>query len=62
MSRQASLSVKKNGVYTVSGAEDRGRLPWRFEYLVTDRKDIGGRSMSGEKVRRRSYPVSKRSF
>ncbi|KZW00548.1 hypothetical protein EXIGLDRAFT_144639 [Exidia glandulosa HHB12029] len=53
ISRQASLSVKKNGVYTVSGVEDRGRLAWRFEYLVTDRQDLGGRAMSGEKVRHR---------
>ncbi|EJD54442.1 hypothetical protein AURDEDRAFT_110090 [Auricularia subglabra TFB-10046 SS5] len=49
MSRQASLSVKKNGVYIVSGNEDRGKLSWRFEYLVTDRMDVIGRPMSGEK-------------
>ena len=52
MTRQASLSVKSNGVYTLSGTEDKGRLAWTFEYYVQDRiSNINGKVLSGEKVR-----------
>ncbi|KAJ1302593.1 hypothetical protein OPQ81_002910 [Rhizoctonia solani] len=50
LSREASLSVKSNGVYTVKGAEDRGRFQWKLEYLVEDRRGPSGAVISGEKT------------
>ena len=61
-SRQATLSVKANGVYTVLGTETftssilnsdaHGlRLRWKFDYLVSDRKVDGiGKTLPGEKT------------
>ncbi|KAJ7040467.1 hypothetical protein C8F04DRAFT_257235 [Mycena alexandri] len=63
LSRQASLSLKTNGVYTVQGSEsshlppscfesgDLGsaKLRWRYEYLVEDRFHESGRIVDGEK-------------
>ncbi|KAJ7786463.1 hypothetical protein B0H16DRAFT_1490561 [Mycena metata] len=63
LSRQASLSLKTNGVYTVQGSEsshlpascvesgDLGsaKLRWRYEYLVEDRFHESGRKVDGEK-------------
>lgn len=62
ISRQATLSVKANGVYTVLGTEtfvasilNSGahglRLCWKFDYLVSDRKVDGtGKTLPGEKA------------
>lgn len=67
ISRQVTLNVKYNGVYTVVGAEtsplsifegedskshsESVKLPWRFEYLVGDRRgDARGKIAAGEKV------------
>lgn len=62
ISRQATLSVKANGVYTVLGTETliasmlnsdaHGlRLRWKFDYLVSDRKVDGtGKTLPGEKA------------
>ncbi|KEP49697.1 hypothetical protein V565_095030 [Rhizoctonia solani 123E] len=50
LSRQASLSLKSNGVYTVKGAEDRGRFEWKLEYLVEDRRGPSGIVIAGEKT------------
>ncbi|KAH7338778.1 hypothetical protein B0J17DRAFT_717223 [Rhizoctonia solani] len=50
LSREASLSVKSNGVYTVRGSEDRGRFEWKLEYLVEDRRGPSGAVMAGEKT------------
>ena len=62
ISRQATLSVKANGVYTVLGTETfmasalssdaHGlRLRWKFDYLVSDRKVDGtGKTLPGEKT------------
>ncbi|KAG8771675.1 hypothetical protein FRC12_003475 [Ceratobasidium sp. 428] len=50
LSRQASLSVRSNGVYTVNGSEDHGRFPWKFEYLVEDRRGPTGAIIQGEKT------------
>ncbi|CAE6382729.1 unnamed protein product [Rhizoctonia solani] len=50
LSREASLSVKSNGVYTVKGSEDRGRFEWKLEYLVEDRRGPSGAVMPGEKT------------
>ncbi|KAN0100349.1 hypothetical protein V8E55_000333 [Tylopilus felleus] len=62
ISRQATLSVKANGVYTVLGTEtfmasipngdSHGlRLRWKFDYLVNDRKVDGtGKNLPGEKT------------
>ncbi|KAI9570303.1 hypothetical protein HD554DRAFT_406035 [Boletus coccyginus] len=61
-SRQATLSVKANGVYTVLGTETftssilnsdwHGlRLRWKFDYRVSDRKVDGvGKTLPGEKA------------
>ncbi|CAE6367868.1 unnamed protein product, partial [Rhizoctonia solani] len=50
LSREASLSIKSNGVYTVKGSEDRGRFEWKLEYLVEDRRGPSGAVMPGEKT------------
>lgn len=50
LSREAALSVKSNGIYTVKGTEDRGRFEWKFEYLVEDRRGPSGAVIQGEKV------------
>ncbi|CUA67383.1 hypothetical protein RSOLAG22IIIB_03023 [Rhizoctonia solani] len=50
LSRAASLSLKSNGVYTVKGAEDRGRFEWKLEYLVEDRRGPSGAVIPGEKT------------
>jgi hypothetical protein len=62
ISRQATLSIKANGVYTVLGTETliasipnshaHGlRLRWKFDYLVSDRKVDGtGKTHPGEKA------------
>lgn len=51
VSREATLVLKNNGVYTVRGSEDKGRLTWQFTYLVDDRRNAAGEKMNGEKVR-----------
>ncbi|KAK7465429.1 hypothetical protein VKT23_005407 [Stygiomarasmius scandens] len=58
ISRQATLSLKSNGVYTVRGIEtshttdphsrEPSKLRWKFDYLVDDRK--GSRVPDGEKT------------
>ncbi|CCO34790.1 hypothetical protein BN14_08898 [Rhizoctonia solani AG-1 IB] len=50
LSREASLSIKSNGVYTVKGSEDRGRFEWKLEYLVEDRRGPSGAVIPGEKT------------
>ncbi|KIY73473.1 hypothetical protein CYLTODRAFT_320775, partial [Cylindrobasidium torrendii FP15055 ss-10] len=61
ISRQASLNLKTNGVYTIRGAETlytkkKGhdpatKLRWKFDYMVDDRKDRPtGQIMDGEKT------------
>lgn len=61
ISRQASLSLKPNGVYAVSGQETfeptppghlqtSSKLTWRFEYVVDDLRDSKGKTVSGEKT------------
>ncbi|KAG8903583.1 hypothetical protein FRC01_009146, partial [Tulasnella sp. 417] len=50
VSREASLSLKENGVYAVQGWEDKGKLYWKMEYLVDDRKAANGIDINGEKV------------
>ncbi|KAJ3488192.1 hypothetical protein NLI96_g3011 [Meripilus lineatus] len=61
ISRQASLTLKPNGVYSVSGIEtfdaiaaghlqSSSKLFWRFEYLVDDLRDKRGKIVSGEKT------------
>ncbi|KAG9000116.1 hypothetical protein FRB93_012880 [Tulasnella sp. JGI-2019a] len=49
ISRQASLSLKGNGVYTVQGVEDKGKLTWKFEYVVDNRRGPNGQELPGEK-------------
>ncbi|KAL1697443.1 hypothetical protein GGG16DRAFT_83996 [Schizophyllum commune] len=62
ISRQANLSLKATGVYTIHGCEsatyhpsgasvDQLKLKWRFDYMVDDRRhDTTGRIMAGEKT------------
>jgi len=62
MSRQASLSLKTNGVYTVRGSETSAlavtnstaetlKLKWKFDYLVDDRRnELTGKVIPGEKT------------
>ncbi|KAG9045702.1 hypothetical protein FS837_005822 [Tulasnella sp. UAMH 9824] len=50
ISREASLSLKENGVYTVQGWEDKGKLFWKMDYLVDDRKASNGADINGEKT------------
>ena len=38
LSRGATLQIKDEGVYTVFGTEDRGRVEWKFQYLVNARQ------------------------
>jgi hypothetical protein len=52
ISRQATLTLKHNGVYAVESTEDKGKVAWKFEYFVEDRQiPETGRIMVGEKVR-----------
>lgn len=56
ISRQATLTLKHNGIYVVESTEDKGKLAWKFEYLVEDRWiPETGRIMGGEKVRRNTF-------
>jgi hypothetical protein len=61
LSKQAYLSVKANGPYTVQGFEhvqssplflpsEHSVLSWRFDYLVGDRRTEAGRNIPGEKT------------
>ncbi|KAG8988391.1 hypothetical protein FRB90_002767 [Tulasnella sp. 427] len=50
ISREASLSLKENGVYTAQGWEDKAKLFWKLEYLVDDRKATNGLDVHGEKT------------
>jgi hypothetical protein len=61
LSKQAYLSVKANGPYTVQGIEhaqsssvflanEHAVLSWRFDYLVGDRRTDAGRNIPGEKT------------
>lgn len=50
ISREGSLGIKNNGVYSLRGTEDKGRILWQFMYFVDDRRNAAGEKMSGEKV------------
>lgn len=50
IARQAQLVLKSNGVYFVQGAEDKGQLRWKFEYIVDDRRGRNGKVLTGERV------------
>lgn len=51
ISRQASLTLKRNGVYAVESTEDKGKFAWKFEYHVEDRRvPETAEIMDGEKV------------
>lgn len=38
ITRQADLSLKRNGVHEVSGSERKGKVSWRFEFCIEDVK------------------------
>jgi hypothetical protein len=57
LSRQAFLTLKANGPYTVQGTEPfhssdlfPATLSWRFDYLIGDRRTEAGRIIPGEKT------------
>jgi hypothetical protein len=60
LARQASLTLKQNGVYCLRGSEEaaralsttREKLPWQFTYVVDDRRAdaSSGRVLPGEKT------------
>ncbi|KAI0334501.1 hypothetical protein GY45DRAFT_1223994, partial [Cubamyces sp. BRFM 1775] len=59
ISRHASLTIKANGVYAVTGSENFDdhpsqagplQLHWRFEYLVDDPKGLRRTTTNGEKA------------
>ena len=61
LSKQAYLTLKANGPYTVQGIEhvqssplslanEHSVLSWRFDYLVGDRRTESGRNIPGEKT------------
>lgn len=61
LSKQAYLTLKANGPYTVQGIEhvqssplflgnEHSVLSWRFDYLVGDRRTEAGRTIPGEKT------------
>ncbi|KAF8585124.1 hypothetical protein K439DRAFT_1344135 [Ramaria rubella] len=62
ISRQAVLTLKHNGVYAVESTEDKGKVAWKFEYLVEDRRaPETGKIINGEKVSRfnKNSPLSR---
>ena len=61
LSKQAYLTLKANGPYTVQGIEhiqssplflanEHSVLSWRFDYVVGDRRTESGRTIPGEKT------------
>ena len=48
LTRQASLSVRKNGDWNVCGREGQGK--WIFSYRIDDRRKVTGQAKNGEKV------------
>lgn len=61
LTKQAHLTIKGHGVYIVRGTEGKGKLTWKFEYLVDDRLDVNGLAMPGEKVYNSTYLLSRPS-
>jgi hypothetical protein len=51
-SRGSTLQIRDTGVYAVYGSEDRGKVEWKFEYLVQPRISAStGETVPNEKVR-----------
>jgi hypothetical protein len=49
--RGATLQIRDLGVYAVYGHEDKGRVEWKFEYLVQPRiSPTTGDAVANEKV------------
>ena len=49
--RAATLQIRDLGVYAVYGSEDRGRVEWKFEYLVQESiSESTGEVRTNEKV------------
>lgn len=62
LSRGATLQIRDPGVYAVHGSEDKGRVEWKFEYLVQPRLSSStGEVKPNEKVslvqRRNGYQL-----
>ncbi|KAK9900516.1 hypothetical protein P389DRAFT_13752 [Cystobasidium minutum MCA 4210] len=50
MNKQSVLPIKNEGIYAVKGTSSKGDHTWRFEYRVTDRLNLLGKPIPGEKV------------
>ena len=51
LSKGATLQIRDTGVYAAHGTEDRGKVEWKFEYLVTPRiSPTTGEDIPNEKV------------
>lgn len=51
LAKGASLQIRDTGVYAVHGNEDKGKVEWKFEYLVTPRvSPTTGEYVRDEKV------------
>ncbi|ORY34578.1 hypothetical protein BCR39DRAFT_116063 [Naematelia encephala] len=51
LSRGATLQIRDLGVYAVYGSEDKGRVEWKFEYLVTPKISAStGEEVPNEKM------------
>ncbi|OCF34388.1 hypothetical protein I316_03902 [Kwoniella heveanensis BCC8398] len=49
--RGATLQIKEPGVYVVCGTEDRGKVEWKFEYLVQPKvSPISGEEIPNERI------------
>ncbi|WVF68337.1 hypothetical protein IAT40_003102 [Kwoniella sp. CBS 6097] len=49
--RGATLQIKDPGVYVVCGTEDRGKVEWKFEYLVQPKvSPISGEEVPNERI------------
>lgn len=58
LSRGATLQIRDTGVYAVFGHEDKGRIEWKFEYLVQPRISAStGEVVPNEKVRPTHVPM-----
>lgn len=48
--RGATLQIKEVGVYAIYGSEERGKVEWKFEYLVKPKVNKAGDDVPNEKV------------
>jgi len=56
------MKIREAGVYSAQGSEDKGRVEWKFEYLVQPRLNHMGEQVNGEKVNRDILSDSRRKI